>query len=435
MQLAAGGGTVAAGHVGVVLVLDTGAEFVAADAARLLGERIRGVPRLRQRLHGAMRPYWADDPEFDLGAHVREVRCPPPGDKRALLDVAAAELARPLPRSRPLWSAVFVTGLASGGTGLVIVVDHVLADGVAGLAVLAALLDRGQWDIDLTRRGQGAINLSRGSGGARGLRRGVAELGGVRGPHRLARSSLNRPTGPRRRLDVVDADLAAVRAFAHTHGGTVNDVVLAMVAGGLRDLLASRGETLDRVTISVPVSARHGADSGRLGNQVGVMPVAVPCDGGLGARVSAVAAVTRERKSRARGASAALLVPAFLLLARVGLLGWFVNRQRLVHTVVTNLRGPRQPLAFGGAPVGAVIAIPSTTGNVTVTFGALSYAGTLRVTVLSDPSQMPDVAVLTAALSAALAAIPTPPAAASSEQSASGCHGQHHAEVGGPQRS
>ena len=381
---------------------------MAADAARLLGERIRGVPRLRQRLHGATRPYWADDPEFDLGAHVREVRCPPPGDERALLDVAAAELERPLPRSRPLWSAVFVTGLASGGTGLVIVVDHVLADGVAGLAVLASLLDPADpVPGDL----QHAAGRAR---GARGLRRGVAELGGVRGPRRLARSSLNRPTGPRRRLDVVDADLAAVRAFAHAHGGTVNDVVLAMVAGGLRDLLASRGETLDRVTISVPVSARRGTDSGRLGNQVGVMPVAVPCDGGLGARVSAVAAITRERKSRAPGASAALLVPAFLLLARVGLLGWFVNRQRLVHTVVTNLRGPRQPLAFGGAPVRAVIAIPSTTGNVIVTFGALSYAGTLRITVLSDPSQMPDVAVLTAALNAALAAIPTPPAPASS---------------------
>jgi hypothetical protein len=406
MQVAAGGGVAAAGHVGVVLVLDTGAGFVAADAARLLWERIRGVRRLRQRLHGAMRPYWADDPEFDLGAHVREVRCPAPGDERALLDVAAAELERPLPRSRPLWSAVFVTGLASGGTGLVIVVDHVLADGVAGLAVLAALLD--------PAADPGPGDLQHGAGGTRGLRQGVAELGGVRGPRRLARSSLNRPTGPRRRLDVVGADLAAVRAFAHAHGGTVNDVVLAIVAGGLRDLLASRGETLDRVTISVPVSARREADTGRLGNQVGVMPVAVPCDGGLGARVSAVAAVTRERKSHAHGASAALLVPAFLLLARVGLLGWFVNRQRLVHTVVTNLRGPLEPLAFGGAPLREVIAIPSTTGNVTVTFGALSYAGTLRITVLSDPSRMPDVAVLTAALSTALAAIPTPLAAASS---------------------
>jgi WS/DGAT/MGAT family acyltransferase len=420
MQLAAGAGTPAAGHVGVVLVLDTGKGFVTADAARLLGVRIRGVPRLRQRLSGGPRPYWADDPGFDLGGHVREVRCPPPGDERALLDLAAAELEKPLPRSRPLWSAVFVTGLAHGGTGLVIVVDHVLADGVAGLAVLAALLDpaypaparatdRGQRDIDLTRRGHGAIDLTHGAGRG-GIRQGLAELGGVRPPRRLARSSLNRPTGPRRRLDVVTADLAAVRAFAHAHGGTVNDVVVASVAGALRDLLASRGEPLDRVTISVPVSARQAADTGVLGNKVGVMPVSVPGDGTLGARVSAVAAITRTRKSRARGASASLLVPVFLLLARAGLLRWFVNRQRLVHTFVTNLRGPRQPLAFGGAPVRTVIPIPSTTGNVTVTFGALSYAGALRVTVLSDPVQVPDVALLTAALRTALDAIPAPQA-------------------------
>jgi hypothetical protein len=227
----------------------------------------------------------------------------------------------------------------------------------------------------------------------------------VRRPRRLARSSLNLPTGPRRRLDVLTADLAAVREFGHAHGGTVNDVVLAAVAGALRDLLASRGETLGPVTISVPVSARLAADGGRLGNQVGVMPVTVPSGGSLGARVAAVAAITRARKAQARGASATLVVPVFLLLAHAGLLHWFVNRQRLVHTFVTNLRGPLEPLAFGGALVDQVIPVPSTTGNVTVTFGALSYAGTLRITVLSDPGRVPDVAVLTAALRSAFAAI------------------------------
>ena len=80
------------------------------------------------------------------------------------------------------------------------------------------------------------------------------------------------------------------------------------------------------------------------------------------------------------------------------MLRWFINHQRLIHTFVTNLRGPAEPLTLAGAPVRALIAIPNTTGNVTVTFGALSYAGTLRITVLSDPSRVPDVAVLTAAL-------------------------------------
>ena len=95
------------------------------------------------------------------------------------------------------------------------------------------------------------------------------------------------------------------------------------------------------------------------------MPVTVPATGDFGTRVTRTAAITRERKSGARGASAALFVPAFLLLARTGLLRWFASHQRVVHTFVTNLRGPDDLLTFGGAAVRAIIPIPSTTGNVT----------------------------------------------------------------------
>src|SRR5690349_719486 len=145
MQLATGDGR-AAGHIGAVLLLGAAPGFTVAEARRVLGERIRAVPRLRQRLYrappGCGRPYWADDPAFDINEHVRQVRCPPPGDERAVLDLAAAQLREPMPRSRPLWSATFVTGLADGGTGLLVIMDHVLADGVAGLAVLGMLVDQ-----------------------------------------------------------------------------------------------------------------------------------------------------------------------------------------------------------------------------------------------------------------------------------------------------
>jgi hypothetical protein len=222
--------------------------------------------------------------------------------------------------------------------------------------------------------------------------------GGTRPPRRVPPTTLNQPTGPRRRLDVVAADLAAIRELGHTHGGTVNDVILAAVTRALRAMLASRGEELDLVTVSVPVSARQAATAGQLGNQVGVMPVSLPTGGDLATRVTQIAAITRQRKTAARGASAAVLGLPFRLLAPTGLLRWFINRQRLIHTFATNLRGPAEPLTFAGAPVRAVIPIPNTTGNVTVTFAALSYAGTLRITVLSDPSRVPDVTVLTAAL-------------------------------------
>jgi diacylglycerol O-acyltransferase / wax synthase len=419
MQLAANAGP-APMLVGAVLMLSTGAGFSVERAREMLGERIRAVPRLRQRLHrappGCGRPFWADDPAFDVRHHVLQARCPAPGDERSLLDAAAAAVTTPLPRSRPLWSATFVTGLAGGRTGLVIVMDHVLADGIGGLAVLARLVDEGPGLPP--GGGQGPFpapapttlalaadawadrvyHLAHLADSVRTIRHGLAELGGVRPARGGRRTSLNRPTGPRRQLDVVAADLAAVHELGHACGGTVNDVILAAAAGALRTLLAGRGEELDPVTMSVPVSARRSDTAGVLGNQVGGMLVTLRTAGGLADRVSRAAVVTRARKRSARGTSVALLGPLVRLLAAVGLWRWFTNHQRLVHTFVTNVRGPAEPLAFAGAPVVAVLPVPATTGNVSVSFAALSYAGTLWLTVLSDPALVPDAAALTGAL-------------------------------------
>ena len=129
-------------NVGAVLLL---AEGTGADVATVLEQRIGGIARLRQRLvtppWGLGRPYWVDDADFDIEAHVSLVRCPSPGDEPALLAVAVDAVTRPLPRSRPLWRAVVVTGLADEQIGLVVVLHHVLADGIGGLAVLARLVD------------------------------------------------------------------------------------------------------------------------------------------------------------------------------------------------------------------------------------------------------------------------------------------------------
>jgi diacylglycerol O-acyltransferase / wax synthase len=236
---------------------------------------------------------------------------------------------RALPRSRPLWSATFVTGLADGGTGLLLIMDHVLADGMAGLAVLGMLADQGAetaprragrfpvpaprarelaadaWRGRLRRAERAGPGAPRPACGLRRIREGMIELGGTRPPRRRPATSLNRPVGPRRRLDVVAGDLVGLRDRGHAHGGTVNDVVLAAVAGALRSLLAARGEQLAEITITVPVAARRAATGGELGNQIGIMPVTVPAAGDFGTRVTRTAEITRERKSRARGASAA----------------------------------------------------------------------------------------------------------------------------------
>src|SRR4051794_1920020 len=126
-------------HVGAVLRFAGVPGGDPAATERLVVERATAVPRLRQRLVraplGCGPPAWVDDPAAAPARHVRRIPCPAPGDERALLDVAARVMTTPLPRSRPLWSATVVTGLAHGAVALLVVLHHIMADGVGGLAV------------------------------------------------------------------------------------------------------------------------------------------------------------------------------------------------------------------------------------------------------------------------------------------------------------
>ena len=393
-------------QVAAVLVFDRRLEVAAVRSA--LAHRVRAVPRLRQRLvatpPGCGRPVWVDDAGFDVAQHVRSRRCPHPGDESALLEVAAAVVLDRLPPDRPLWSATLVTDLIGQRSALVLVVHHVLADGIGGLAVLAQLVDGAPGrseaafpvpppspvELFLDATATRLRALGRLPEAARLVRDAVAELwlGRVTS---APRSSLNRPTGRRRRLAVARADVGQLRDVAHGHDATVNDVLLAAVAGALGAVLRRRGEDVDSFIISVPVSSRREASAAQLGNQVGVIPVEVPAAGPPLHRLESVARATRARRQqRGRGASTVLLAPAFRGLARVGLLDRFVQRQRLVSTFVTNVRGPETQLSFLGALVVDMTAVSVIAGNITVSFAALSYAGTLSVTVIADPGQCPD---------------------------------------------
>ena len=349
---------------------------------------------------------------------------PGPGDETALLGVVADTVTRRLPANRPLWSATLVTSLADGRAALIVMLHHVLADGIGGLAVLARLVDGMPTapGTDFPRPSPGHRALVREAFGARlralahlpagvrQLRSAIAELtaGRTAGP---PRSSLNQPTGPRRSLAVARADLASVRRVAHAHGATVNDVVLTAVTGALQAVLRHRGENVDRFVISVPTSARREATAVHLGNQVGVMPVPVTAAGDPHQLLAAVAHTTRDRKPAAPSASAAVLGPAFRTLAWLGAFRWFVDRQRLVTTLVTNLRGPDVRLSFLTAPITDVIPVSPITGNVTVAFAVLSYAGTLVVTAIADPQHCPDLPVLATQLQSELDSLTTDHAA------------------------
>ncbi len=216
--------------------------------------------------------------------------------------------------------------------------------------------------------------------------------------------SINAPTGPRRAVHLAEVNLARLRTAGKSQGATVNDCLLVAVAGALEHLLHARGERPDSLVVSVPISARRSTSSADLGNQVGVMPVRVDLRGDASARLAKVAAETRARKS-APGSSLALVGPLFRGAAAVGAFGWFVNRQRLVNTFLTNLRGPPDSVHLAGTPVTRIVPVTITAGNVGVAFAALSYAGRLGVTVITDPDVVPEGAELARALHTQLAAI------------------------------
>ncbi|MGZ4749824.1 MAG: wax ester/triacylglycerol synthase domain-containing protein [Oryzihumus sp.] len=414
MALAADHGPVPM-QVGALLLLGAGADAGAVAAA--VGAACGWVPRLRQRLvrtpPGCGRPVWVEDAGFRAERHVRRVTLT--GD---LLELTAALVTTPLPRDRPLWAAVVVEGLPGGGVALVLVMHHVVSDGVGGLAVLGALADATQHPP--ARAGHPARPTTRvllrdaWTARAAAVRRmplagrrvaaAATELG-LQRVRLAARTSLNVRTGPRRRLLVVSVPLAGVRAAAHQHGATVNDEVVSAIGGALGDLVAARGEPLAELVVSVPVSARTQTSASQLGNQVGAMPVTVDLRADRAERLRRVAALTAARRAAQRGGSAALLVPAFRLLATLGLFRLFVDHQRLVHTFVSDLRGPVERWAIAGVPVEAVVPVAPTPGNVTVSFGVLSYAGTLAVAVLADPERVPDLDVLGAALARELDAL------------------------------
>jgi WS/DGAT/MGAT family acyltransferase len=379
------------------------------DVIARLAERIPSVPRLRQRLArtppGAGRPVWIDDSRFQLTEHVDVRDGSVPCRDEDLLQLAAEVVTAQLDSDRPLWRMQYVPQLEGGGSALIVVFHHVLADGIGGLAVLANLVDgevafagdgfphprpaRAELFADAFRlRRQ---TLQHPSASLRRLRAAAVQLRPQRGRATATPCSLNRPTGPLRALTVVTADLEPLHRAARAHGATVNDVLLTAVAGALHELLLIRGDHIDRLVVSVPMSARQHANVTSLGNDVGAVPVAIPATGETFRRLERTAEVTRAAKQTTRGSSMAILGPVFRLLARLGVFAWFINRQRLVHTFVTNLRGPATRLSFVGTPIDAIAAIAVVTGNVTLSFAAISYAGKVTVTVIADPDVCPDL--------------------------------------------
>jgi diacylglycerol O-acyltransferase len=402
-------------QVGAVLILDAPGELDVAGLRTVLQQRIAAVPRLRQRLQkvpfGCGRPIWIDDPSFTIDDHVTAVAPHSEVDDAVLLDIAAHLVTKPLREDRPLWSATLVPGMTGGRAALVLVMHHVVGDGLAGLAVLRGLADGSviptaaavpQPCPTRTALAKDAWMERIGSLGRlpAALGRLLAAFDELR-PSLAARAqpcSLNKPTGPGRSIRTTVVDLHQVRELAHSNRATVNDLVLTAVTGALHQLVNGRGERLDSVVVSVPFAARTRTDADQLGNRSGVIPVELPASGGFFERLTAVSAIMRAAKQHQRGASTAVLGPVFRLLARLGAYQHFIDHQPFVHTFVSDLRGPEVPLSVLGCRVLDVVPLSVATGNITVSFTALSYGNQLVITMIFDPETCPDADRLVDAL-------------------------------------
>ena len=398
-------------QVGAVLIIDVAGHGAAGDARSAdlwtdeIGRRLSTIPRLRQRLvpagFGGGRPVWVDDPDFVITDHLTSTESP--HDVASVVDVAADLLTAPLPRDRPLWTARWLPCVGGDRAALIVVFHHVLADGIGGLALLTDLVDGGPDQLGMSRARMLPSHPQLVAEAARErwrtvrripqlVRRaatGLTQLGPTLST-RAVRSSLNRPTGPDRRILVVRTGLRPVIELAHRYESGVNDVLLAVITGGLHDLLRHRGEQVEAFVVSVPFSSRPAGGAPGLGNRSGVVPMLLPATGTLADRVTSTAQITARAKRSQRGAATAVLGPAFRALATLGLYCRFLNRQQRIHTVVSNVRGPEPPLSLRGCPIVEVIPLSAAPGNLTVVFEALSYSGQLTLTISADPRTCPD---------------------------------------------
>jgi hypothetical protein len=211
---------------------------------------------------------------------------------------------------------------------------------------------------------------------------------------------------------VVRARVEDVREAAHRHDAGVNAALLTAVGEALRRLLDGRGEAVGALSVAVPVGTPRPA-GGMAGNAVSPLVVSVPVDGPCGDRMARIAADIRGRRSQAAGpAPITVLGGWFRLLAALGGYRWYMTHQRRLHTLVSYVRGPAEPVHLGGATVRDMIPIAlGGASNITVMFVAISYAGSLLVTVVADPDRCADADVLSAALGGELATIGSGPLA------------------------
>jgi diacylglycerol O-acyltransferase len=419
----------------------------------LVSARIANVPRYRQKVRAVpghlANPVWVDDEEFDITYHVRRSALPRPGSEQQLLDLVARVQVRPLDRDRPLWEVYLVEGLDDGRFAIVTKTHQALVDGINAVDIGQLILDPtarvpglppDTWtpepepsDLDLVvgaisdvvqRPGDLVDAVVAGLGEVRAVGlRAVGQVGRVASvlAHTAARpaptSPLNAEIGSARRFVTITTDLAdyrQIRSRLSRPGEdevTVNDVVLATVAGALRNWLLTRGEPVrpsTSVSAMVPMSVRDDVGGTRLGNSVQAFVVRLPVgEPSPVLRLYQVAYATRAHQDtgRAVGAEALVGLAGFAppTLHSLGARVASAMSRRMFNLVVTNVPGPQHPLYAAGARMLASYPVMPLAKGQAVSIGLTSYDGKVYYGLNADRDAMSDVDVLAQCLVDALA--------------------------------
>jgi WS/DGAT/MGAT family acyltransferase len=395
--------------------------------------RLHLVPRYRQRLAsvplGQGRPRWVDDPHLNLRYHVRSTALPSPGSEDQLKALAGRVFSQQLDRDKPLWEIWMVEGVEGGGFALLAKTHHALVDGISGVDIVTVLFDTSpepaapadpgaRWlPRPLPSRAQllGEALVERATVPAEAVRTARALL---RAPRRIAEgvrdaavgvgamawaglnpapeSPYNRPIGPHRRFTWVRADLDEVKAIKNELGGSVNDVVLATVAGALGRHLRRRGRTTDGMELRamVPVSVRSDVERGQLGNRVAAImaPLPVWCQEPV-ARLDIVHEQMKGLKEGGQAVGAQVLteMTGFAPPTVMNQAARLMSRQRFFNVVVTNVPGPQFRLYLMGRPLAEPFPMVPLAKNQALGLAVMSYDGHMNFGLNGDYDVMWDL--------------------------------------------
>jgi diacylglycerol O-acyltransferase len=408
-----------------------------------LESRLHLVPRFRKKLAWVPvnqgRPVWVDDPHFDIRFHVRYTGLPRPGGEREALRLMGRVMSRPLDRQRPLWE-LWVFELPDNRLGVIQKTHHCLIDGISGVDLSTVLLDlmknpppndpAPEWraaptpsrerlllDAVVERWTQPAEiyrTWRSATQPQREMAKRAIEVGqgmfsfGKAAFEKAPTTSLTRPIGPHRRFEIVRMQLDDVKRIKNRFGCTVNDAVLAIVTGGIRKLLLSRGDYVEGLVLKgmVPVSVRDPSQRMTYGNMISMMNADLPVgEADAARRVAFVKDRMAGLKDSKQAVGADFWVklseyapPTMLALAGRAT----VALQRMVNVIVTNVPGPQFPLYLKGGQLLEAFPCVPIAGTASLGVAILSYNGQLNFGLTGDWDIVPDLDVFAAGIQESL---------------------------------